>query len=293
MEDSIERIREDIDKEAMEYWGCYDYDDCESCPSKRVDEECSKAHRIELVKRTRALFERQLPEGVEWPRFEDGELVGFGNYYVGCDGVAHEVKGVFVYGDEQPLIMYVSDGVEPITVMPGERIKRAEPADTQEKIDADAEKSFCEYFGHELRNLQGGRRVRSARFVRAVQGAHDPRPAPSPTRAVREGRAMIETVRKTPNGLHVTYDDGRNVHVAELRECPWCGGELEGCEPYVQTWDLMANYDEARVVCPSCGVATTRVWHNKTMIAKTGEDVTRDLAIEEAVILWNERKGDE
>lgn len=104
---------------------------------------------------------------------------------------------------------------------------------------------------------------------------------------------MIETVRKTPNGLHVTYDDGQNVHVAELRECPWCGSELEGCEPYVQTWDLMANYDEARVVCPSCGVATTRVWHNKTMIAKTGEDVTRDLAIEEAVILWNERKGDE
>lgn len=53
-----------------------------------------------------------------------------------------------IYGDEQPLIMYVSDGVEPITVMPGERVKRPEPEDTQEKIDADAEKSFCEYFGH-------------------------------------------------------------------------------------------------------------------------------------------------
>lgn len=73
---------------------------------------------------------------------------------------------------------------------------------------------------------------------------------------------MSETVRKTPNGLHVTYDDGRNVHVAELRECPWCG------------------------------VATTRVWRNKTTLAKTGEDVTRDLAIEEAVNLWNERSGE-
>lgn len=104
---------------------------------------------------------------------------------------------------------------------------------------------------------------------------------------------MIDAVRKTPNGLHVTYDDGQNVHVAELRECPWCGGELEGCEPYVQTWDLMANYDEARVVCPSCGVATTRVWNNKTTLAKTGEDITRDLAVELAVALWNERKGDE
>lgn len=38
---------------------------------------------------------------------------------------------------------------------------------------------------------------------------------------------MIETVRKTPNGLHVTYDDGQNVHVAELRECPWCGGSTD------------------------------------------------------------------
>ena len=103
---------------------------------------------------------------------------------------------------------------------------------------------------------------------------------------------MSETVRKTPNGLHVTYDDGRNVHVAELRECPWCGGELEGCEPYVQTCGFMANYDEARVVCPSCGVATTRVWHEKATTAKTDGNVTRDLAIEEAVNLWNERSGE-
>lgn len=147
MNDSIERIREDAEKHYTDYWGCNDHDGCESCPSKKVDESCAKAHRIDLVERTRALFERQLPEGVEWPRFEDGELVGFGDYYVGCDGVAHEVKGIFVYGDEQPLIMYVSDGVEPITVMPGERVKRPEPEDTQEKIDADAGKDVCEYFG--------------------------------------------------------------------------------------------------------------------------------------------------
>ena len=103
---------------------------------------------IDLMKRISALFERQLPEGVEWPRFEDGELVGFGDYYVGCDGESHEVKGVFVHSDKQPFVTYVSDGVEPITVRPGERVKRPEPEDTQEKIDADAEKSFCEYFGH-------------------------------------------------------------------------------------------------------------------------------------------------
>lgn len=148
MNDSIERILADARKNTSDYWDCDVRKSCGSCPSKTIDGSCETAQSIDLVNRTRALFERQLPEGVEWPRFEDGELVVFGDYYVGCDGVAHEVKGIFIYGDEQPLIMYVSDGVEPITVMPGERVKRAEPEDTQEKIDADAGKSFCEYFGH-------------------------------------------------------------------------------------------------------------------------------------------------
>lgn len=102
---------------------------------------------------------------------------------------------------------------------------------------------------------------------------------------------MIETIRETPNGLHITYDDGRNVHVAELRECPWCE-KAEGREPYVQTGGFMANYDEARVVCPSCGVATTRIWHEKATTANTDGDVTRDLAVELAVALWNERSGE-
>lgn len=148
MEDSIERIREDARKHYTDYWGC-EGRRCDECRANGAHEDCVTAKYIDLLNRAmRLMDERQLPEGVEWPRFEDGELVGFGDYYVGCDGVAHEVKGIFVYGDEQPLIMYVSDGVEPITVMPGERVKRPEPADTQEKIDADAEKSFCEYFGH-------------------------------------------------------------------------------------------------------------------------------------------------
>lgn len=149
MEDSIERIREDIDKEAMEYWGCYDYDDCESCPSKRVDEECSKAHRIELVKRTRALFERQLPEGVEWPRFEDGELVGFGDAYEKASGTTGVVTSMHLrqYGGVPTWV--IGKGGGKVCVRPGERVKRAEPEDTQEKIDADAEKHYCDYFGHD------------------------------------------------------------------------------------------------------------------------------------------------
>lgn len=148
MNDSIERIREDAEKHYADYWGC-EGRRCSECRANGVHEDCLTAKYIDLLDRAmRLMDERQLPEGVEWPRFEDGELVGFGDYYVGCDGESHEVKGVFVRSDEQPFVMYVSDGVEPITVMTGERVKRPEPEDTQEKIDADAEKSFCEYFGH-------------------------------------------------------------------------------------------------------------------------------------------------
>ena len=168
MEDSIERIREDAEKHCSDHWG-RDGRRCDECRANGVREDRLTAKHIDLPDRaTRFMDERQLPEGVERPRFEDGELVGFGDYCVGCDGVAHEIEGVFVHGDEQPSIMCVSDGVEPITAMPGERVKRAEPEDAQEKIDADAGKSFCEHFG-QLRNLQGGRRVRSARSVGAVQ----------------------------------------------------------------------------------------------------------------------------
>ena len=102
---------------------------------------------------------------------------------------------------------------------------------------------------------------------------------------------MSEEVRTTPNGLRVTYDDGRNVRVAEMRGCPWCG-KAEGFEPYVQTSDFMRGYAEARVVCASCHVSTTRVYRDKTTLVETGEDVTRDLAIEAAVNLWNERSGE-
>lgn len=54
---------------------------------------------------------------------------------------------------------------------------------------------------------------------------------------------MSETVRKTPNGLHITYDDGQNVHVAELRECPWCGGG---------TMTRPKHYKKHER-CPACG----------------------------------------
>lgn len=147
MEDSIERILEDARKNTSDYWDCDVRKSCGSCPSKTIDGSCETAQSIDLVKRTRALFERQLPEGVEWPRFEDGELVKVG------DEVEYEGETMRVY-----LATFNADGWALWCSREGidgrlsgsyvERVKRPEPADTQEKIDADAGKSFCEYFGH-------------------------------------------------------------------------------------------------------------------------------------------------
>lgn len=147
MSDSIERILDDAKKKACAHFG-FENKPCEGCPSKLISNSCRIAQRIDLVNRTRALFERQLPEGIEWPRFEDGELVKIGDAYEKASGTTGVVTSIHLrqYGGVPTWV--IGKGGGKVCVRPGERVKRPEPADTQEKIDADAEKSFCEYFGH-------------------------------------------------------------------------------------------------------------------------------------------------
>lgn len=42
----------------------------------------------------------QLPEGIEWPRFTDGELVRFGDEFVSWDGETHKVRTVEIFSPE-------------------------------------------------------------------------------------------------------------------------------------------------------------------------------------------------
>ena len=87
---------------------------------------------------------RLMPEGVEWPRFEDGEKVRIGDAVESKSGVAFEVEYVEFCSDHANLYAR-SKGL--FSVEHGERVKRPEPEDTQERIDADAGKTPCEYFG--------------------------------------------------------------------------------------------------------------------------------------------------
>lgn len=145
MEDSIERILEDARKNTSDYWDCDVRKSCGSCPSKTIDGSCETAQSIDLVKRTRALFERQLPEGGEWPRFEDGELVEIGDAYEKASGTTGVVTSIHLrqYGGVPTWV--IGKGGGKVCVRPGGRVKRAE-ADTQEKIDADVMRADYKYW---------------------------------------------------------------------------------------------------------------------------------------------------
>lgn len=104
----------------------------------------------------------------------------------------------------------------------------------------------------------------------------------------------LEAVRAS-----IISDDGQNVFSSMLEACPFCGADachLHGDEdysgPYVQVGpDMMSGgrLVDARVVCNSCKVSTTRSTANSVHVNTTDEDVTRLMAIGLAIKDWNRR----
>lgn len=121
---------------------CYDFACCEDC--KRARDKAADG----LV---RSIERRLMPEGVEWPRFSDGEPVRIGDEVLGKHGEPMAVTRVcFVEGGCYFNESHRKDGRRRgrgWRYVAGERVKRPKPADTQERIDADAAKTPCEYFG--------------------------------------------------------------------------------------------------------------------------------------------------
>ena len=99
-------------------------DEIEMCNKCRVKAMRVIADRIDA--------ERALPEGVEWPRFEDGELVGFGDE-VEFEGETWKVTGV---GFESPgfdIGLRCGLNIGAMSGSYGERVKRPTP----KVLDAD------------------------------------------------------------------------------------------------------------------------------------------------------------
>lgn len=117
---------------------CEDFSSCEDC--KRARDKAAGG----LV---RSIERRLMPEGMEWPRFEDCEFVRIGDRVQLCNGHSEELCQVHMGESGYSLYTEASDEEH----LYGTTVNRPEPADTQERIDADAMKSPCEYFGRKGR----------------------------------------------------------------------------------------------------------------------------------------------
>lgn len=104
----------------------------------------------------------------------------------------------------------------------------------------------------------------------------------------------LEAVRAS-----IFRDDGQNAFSSMLEPRPFCGadachlhGDDDYAGPYVQVGpDVMfhGRLIDARVVCNSCKVSTTRSSMSSIHVDATNEDVTRLAAIAKAIEDRNRR----
>ncbi len=89
------------------------------------------------------LERRLMPEGMEWPRFEDGELVGFGDEYVNANGNVSTLRTIMINDCRDRLgggyYWKLGKGACAVVVKNGERIKRPPvlAADGKPLLDGD------------------------------------------------------------------------------------------------------------------------------------------------------------
>lgn len=99
----------------------------------------------ELLERAAAMKRRLMPEGMEWPRFEDGEPVRVGDEFMGKDGKTYTVQQVQFIGKCFSLYDFC-DRKAQFNAFYGERVKRPAPKDSWERLEKDAKKTVCDYF---------------------------------------------------------------------------------------------------------------------------------------------------
>lgn len=117
------------------------------CSDFATCEECVDAVLREAASLFKEVGKRLVPEGMEWPRFSDGEPVRIGDEVQLCGGGSEELLQVHMGESGYSLYTEASDEDHRY----GVPVRRPEPEDTQERIDADAGKTPCEYFGRKGR----------------------------------------------------------------------------------------------------------------------------------------------
>ena len=140
--EALDRLREfactKSCQDAIEALGmlCDDFSCCKDCAEARA--RAASALLDEVGKRL-------MPEGMEWPRFEDGSPVRIGDEIALKERTA-TVDSIQIHRPWAFSLWY-DGGFASATYFDDAPVKRPEPEDTQERIDEDAGKTPCEYFG--------------------------------------------------------------------------------------------------------------------------------------------------
>ena len=119
-----ESLREDAEKEHLD-----ELSDGELLDALEIDlglGAYKDGYEAELFRALADLIAPQLPDGIEWPRFEDGELVGIGDEVDG-DGETMTARNVTLSATGWTLTLDSNDTVAVLSGASGERVKRPKP----------------------------------------------------------------------------------------------------------------------------------------------------------------------
>ena len=108
--------------------------ECETALGKRRKAIARLADENDALRLERAQMRpRLMPEGMEWPRYDTGELVDFGDEVDRGDGVGASVNKAVFYGDQWRLYDRYGCEINEDMMGPGERVKHPAP----KVLDAD------------------------------------------------------------------------------------------------------------------------------------------------------------
>ena len=102
--------------------------ECETALRRRNERIAELEGRVKALTTENAeLRKRAMPEGMEWPKYDTGEMVDFGDEVDRGDGVGASVDKVSFYGDQWRLYDRYGCEINEDMMGPGERVKRPAP----------------------------------------------------------------------------------------------------------------------------------------------------------------------
>lgn len=138
--------------------------ECETALGRRNRRIEELGHRVnDLATENAELRRRVMPEGVEWPRFEDGEPVRPSDRLLDGDGDWFEAVSFMFTCDWWSIRGYQTEGFGDLNdetrrklegMAYGTRVKRPAPEDSWERLEEDANAAVCVYFGASVKDCE-------------------------------------------------------------------------------------------------------------------------------------------